>query len=193
MGSTQVLQNVCIYGDQRTALRCQFSSLPGGSQEWNSGHQVCWQEPSPAAPYYPLCLGLLWAGLSYVVSSVRWFFFFFFLPVVLGTGPSGLPMLDKVLLLSSSYTVQGVCSGSTTWNPDIISESPPYRNARHPFLPCPVFSHASLHPPMLPVLDQKCHDLTHEFLQILLRFLGGSHHFSPSLSPKILDIFLCWS
>lgn len=76
MGSTQVPQNVCIYGDQRTALRCQFSSLPGGSQEWNSGHQVCWQEPSPAGPYYPLCLGLLWAGLSYVVSSVRCFFFF---------------------------------------------------------------------------------------------------------------------
>lgn len=52
-------------------------------------------------------------------------FFFFFLRVVLGTGPRGLPMLDKVLLLSSSYTVQGVCSGSATRNPGVISESPP--------------------------------------------------------------------
>lgn len=57
--NTQAPQNMCIYADQRTTLRCQFSSLPGGSQEWNSGHQVCWQGPLPAGPHYPLCLGLL--------------------------------------------------------------------------------------------------------------------------------------
>lgn len=28
-------------------------------QEWNSGHQVCWQGPLPVGPHYPLCLGLL--------------------------------------------------------------------------------------------------------------------------------------
>lgn len=114
---------MCIYVDQRTTLRCQFSSLPGGSQEWNSGHQVCWRGSLPAGPYYPLCLGLLWAGLSYFVSSIRCSFFF--LLVVLETGPRGSPMLDKVLLQSSSYTVQGMCSGSATRDPDAVSESPP--------------------------------------------------------------------
>lgn len=74
-GSTQVPQNMCIYVDQRPTLRCQFSSLPGGSQEWNSGHQVCWRGPLPAGPHYPPCLGPLWAGLSYFVSSIRCFFF----------------------------------------------------------------------------------------------------------------------
>lgn len=30
--NTQAPQNMCIYADQRTTLRCQFSSLPGGSR-----------------------------------------------------------------------------------------------------------------------------------------------------------------